>query len=198
MPVQSYPQLLNWGPPWQTIGAGSALSTATTATLSPQSGGADYTIPASLLYVGMLLVVEAAGFLTSTASSTTATIFLTAGSGPTTLATPSGITTPASAITGFQWRWRSLSRITALASSGNTISTQGRLELAAVTTPALPGAPQAMTGAGMVALPAPNASGETAAAVNTLANMAIMLRGTLAGANATIQCTQFVVAADTV
>ena len=38
----------------------------------------------------------------------------------------------------------------------------------------------------------PNASGESVAAVNTMRTQGIALRATLAGANATIQCTQWI------
>ena len=41
----------------------------------------------------------------------------------------------------------------------------------------------------------PNASGETAAAVDTTSIQGVSLRGTLAGANATIQLTQWFVEA---
>jgi hypothetical protein len=190
-----YSQLLNWGAPWQTT-QGASLTTAVTATISPQTTGAkDFAISPSALYVGLVIRCTATGILTTTGTSTTATIFLTAGVTPTTLVTPSGITTGTTVVTGIQWWWESLSTVTAIASSGNTFDTIGRLLLATLTTPALPGAPQALTAAGMVTLPAPNSAGDTAAAIDTTSSMAIMLRGTLAGANATVQCNKFLVEA---
>lgn len=192
MPSQSWAVLLNSGAPWQTT-QGAALSTATTATISPQAATSkDFPVATSFLYPGAVLRVTAQGFLTTTATSTTATIFLTAGATPTTLATPVGITTGTTVITGLQWWWESISRITAIGSTGNTISTQGRLNLGN-SGAAVPANPIALTATPGMWLAAPNASGETAAAVDTTSAMSLMLRGTLAGANATIQCTQFLI-----
>jgi hypothetical protein len=197
MPFQGWNQLLNADAPWQTT-TGTNLTTATTATISPQAGGAkDYVVATSYLYPGAVFRCIAQGFLTTTGTSTTATIFIAAGATPTTLVTPSGITTGTTALTGLQWYWESYHRVTAIASTGNTISSQGYLHLAVVlaATPTVLGAPQNLTtvGAGGLRLPAPNASGETAAAIDTTSNMAIMMRGTLAGANATVNCSQFFV-----
>ena len=190
-----YSQLLNWGAPWQTT-TGTNLTTATTATISPQATSSkDFQIAASSLYVGFVFRCTAHGFLTTTATSTTATIFLTAGATPTTLATPVGITTGTTVITGIQWWWESYSRVTALASTGNTISTQGRLVLGN-SGAAVPANPIALTGTAAVGpLFAPNASGETAAAIDTTVAMSVMMRGTLAGANATVNCAQFFIEA---
>lgn len=185
-----YGQLLNWGAPWQTT-QGTALATATTNTISPQAAGpADFSVGTNYLYTGACFLIEAEGFITTTATSTTATIFLAAGTGPTTLATAVGITTGTTVITGLQWSMRAKARVTAIASTGATISTQGGL-LLHNSGAAVPANPIVLTTGTGLHLPMPNASGETAAAVNTTIAMPIMLRGTLAGANATIQCTQF-------
>src|SRR5262245_37513747 len=146
MPLQTFPQLLNSGAPWQTT-TGTSLTTATTATISPQATSAkDFQVPGSLFYPGMVLRCTAWGFLTTTATSTTATIFIAAGATPTTLCTPVGITTSTTVMTGLQWWWESIHRCTAIASSGNTFLSQGRLHLGVVTTatPALPASPQAI------------------------------------------------------
>jgi len=189
---QVYSQLLNWGAPWQTT-TGTSLTTATTATISPQATGPkDFSVGTQFLYVGAVLRLTAWGFLTTTGTSTTATIFATAGVTPTTLATPVGITTGTTVITGIQWKWECWCRITAIASSGNTISTFGKLKVMN-SGAAVPANPIALTGAAGLELPAPNASGETAAAIDTTVAMAVMMRGTLAGANATIACSQFFV-----
>jgi hypothetical protein len=191
---QPYATLVNWGAPWQTT-AGTALSTATTATISPQAPGPkDFPVGTQYLFVGAVLRVIARGFLTTTATSTTATIFLAAGATPTTLVTPNGLTTGTTVVTGLQWKWWSESRITQVGSTGNTISTQGELTLYN-SGAAVPANPIALTATPGMSLPAPNASGETAAAVDTSIAMALMLRGTLVGANATIQCTQFMIEA---
>jgi hypothetical protein len=192
VPGYSYSVLLNDGAPWQTT-SGTSLTTATTATISPQETSAkDYLILPAYLHVGSVFRVYAQGILTTTAVSTTATIFLAAGATPTTLATPVGITTGTTVITGIQWFWESVSRVTALASTGNTISTAGRLTLGN-SGAGLPANPIALTATPGMVLSAPNSAGETAAAVDTTTSMAIMMRGTLAGANATIGCNQFLV-----
>src|SRR6516225_4172131 len=116
-------QLLNWGSPWQTA-AGTALNTAVTQTISPQgTGPQDFAVGTAYLYYGATLRVTANGILTTTATSTTATIFVTAGATPTTLCTPAGITTGTTVLTGIQWDWVSYHTITAAgASTGNSIS----------------------------------------------------------------------------
>lgn len=192
MPYQGWSQLLNAGPPWQTT-QGTALNTATTATISPQATGAkDYVVATSYLYPGAVFRLTAQGILTTTTTSTTATIFAAAGATPTTLATPVGITTGTTAITGIQWWFELVCRVTAIASSGNTISSQGRLQMGN-SAAGLPANPIALTATPGMTLPAPNSAGETAAAIDTTSNMAIVMRGTLAGANATIQCNQFLI-----
>jgi hypothetical protein len=192
MPFQGWSQLLNEGPPWQTI-TGTALSTATTATISPQATGPkDYSVGTQYLYPGAVFRLTAQGFLTTTATSTTATIFVAAGATPTTLATPVGITTGTTVITGIQWWFEVISRVTAIASTGSTISTQGRLTLGN-SGAGLPANPIALTVTPGMTLPIPNASGETAAAIDTTVAMPVMMRGTLAAANATVQCTQFLI-----
>jgi len=194
MPV-GLSQLLNWGRPWQTA-APTPLNTAVTQTISPQATGPqDFSVATQYLYYGASLRCTATGFLTTTATSTTATIFVAAGTGPTILCTPVGITTGTTVLTGIQWKWESYHTITEVASTGNTISSFGWLTLGVSTAPALPANPSALTAISSLAsaLPAPNASGDTLAAVNTTVAMPIMLRGTLAAANATIQCNRFLV-----
>src|ERR1700747_2457386 len=110
MPL-GYVQLLNWGRPWQTA-APTPLSTATTATISPQATGpADFSVGTQYLYYGATLRCTADGFLTTTATSTTATIFAAAGATPTTLCTPVGITTGTTVLTGIAWHWESFHTI---------------------------------------------------------------------------------------
>jgi len=191
MPL-GYSQWLNWGAPWQT-NAGTALSTATTATISPQTTGPkDFSIGTQYLYWGAGLHILATGILTTTATSTTATIFAAAGATPTTLCAPNGLTTGTTVVTGIQWQWESWHTITNIASSGNTISSWGKLTLFN-SGAALPANPIALTVTPGMALAAPNSAGDTLAAVDTTVAMPIVLRGTLAGANATIQCNRFLV-----
>lgn len=204
MANQQWVSLLNGGNP-ASSGAGTALTTATTATVSPQSSGStDFAVvnaPGQPYgwYPGLLLHVVAQGYLTTTTTSTTATIFLAANKGNggstfVTLATPVGVTTGTTAITGIQWKFDAWVRCTAVASSGNTVSTQGSLYLGN-SGAALPANPIALTATPGMTLPAPNSAGENAAAVDTTVLQAVCLRGTLAAANATVQLTQWLVEA---
>jgi hypothetical protein len=185
-------------------GAGTVLNTATTATISPRPtpNTADYNVfvPSGGFNVGTLLRVTARGFLTTTGTSTTATWFLGSNIGNTgttyvTLATTNGITTGTTVLTGVQWKLEALIRCTLVATSG-TLATQGELSFGGITSvPAAAANPFPLTGAASVSawVPLPAASGETAATVDTTQTQGIALRGTLAGANATIQLTQWLV-----
>jgi hypothetical protein len=192
MPV-GISQLLNWGSPWQTA-TPTPLNTAVTQTISPQGvGPQDFAVATAYLYYGSTLRVTASGWLTTTATSTTATIFLAAGTTPTTLCTPPGVTTGTTVITQVQWRWMSYHTIIqAGASTGNTISSFGFLKILNAGA-ALPANPSALTATGGLDLPAPASGGDTLAAVNTSVAMPLMMRGTLAGANATVQCNRFLI-----
>lgn len=205
MANQSWAGLLAGTP--QGTGAGTALITAATAAISPQQNVTNQDYVAIQAggnyfgwYPGLILRVEARGFLTTTGTSTTATIFLRSnrlnnGNAFVTLATANGITTGTSVITGIQWKVSALIRCTAIASTGSTVSTQGELTLAN-SGAAVPANPIALTGtSGVGPLSLPNISGENAAAVDTTVLQGIQLAGTLAGANATIQCTQWIVEA---
>jgi hypothetical protein len=178
-------------PAW--TGAGTALSTATTATISPLPTGqtADYNkfVNGSDWTVGKLIEVNARGFITTTATGTTATWFIgtnidNTGTTYVTLASTAGIATLASAVTGLQWELWATIRCLAVASSGNTLATQGTMKIATSAAPTM------VTPSGLI-VGLPNASGEQNAAVNTLRTQGIALRATLAAATATIQCTQW-------
>jgi hypothetical protein len=204
MANQSWVSLLNPASP-QASGAGAILNTATTATISPVAGGANASDVAQVQpagqpygwYPGLLVRVTAQGFITTTATSTTATFFLAsrvgnAGTTWVTLATSAGIATGTGALTGIPWTLTSIIRCTSIATSGNTVSTQGQLSMTHNTT-----APTLGATSGSVDLSAylPASSGETAAAVDTTQLQGISLRGTLAAANATVQLTQWLVEA---
>jgi len=201
MSSQNWVSLLNPRSPHGS-GAGAALTTATTATLSPVTGpGADVAqVNQEGQFqgwdVGLLIRVTARGFITTTATGTTFTPLLAArignsGSTYVTLATGPGISTPAAANTGLQWKLEALLRCTACANSGNTVSSQGEFEV-------LPIAAQTiLTASAVTKVGLPNASGETAAAVDTTTVQGLSMRGTLAGANATVQLTQWLVEAMT-
>jgi hypothetical protein len=187
--VAAFPQ--SDQPAW--TGAGTALSTAATATISAMPTGAtpDFNkyVNGSDWTVGKNIRGHARGFITTTATGTTATWFLASnidntGTTYVTWATTPGIATLASAVTGLPWELWFTARCIATASAGNTIATQGLMKIATTVAPA-------MTAASGIIVGLPNASGETQAAVNTTRTQGIALRATLAAANATIQCTQW-------
>ncbi len=202
MANQSWVSLLNPASS-QASGAGAVLNTATTATISPVTGGsADVAQvqPASQpygWYAGLLVRITAQGYVTTTGTSTTATFLLASrvgnsGSTYVTLATTAGIATGTGSLTGLQWELNAVIRCTGIASSGNTVSTQGLL-----TFPNNATAPSigATSNSVMLMASLPAASGETAAAVDTTQLQGISMRATLAGANATVQLTQWLVEA---
>lgn len=202
MPNQSWVSLLNSNASLIS-GAGAVLNTAATATISPVTGSAADVAqvqPAGQYlgwYDGMLVRVTARGFITTTGTSTTATFLLASRVGNTgstyvTLATSAGIATGTGTLTGVPWNLDALIRCTEVATSGNTISTQGRM-----TFPNNATAPSIGATTNGVDLTAymPSVSGETAAAVDTTQLQGISMRATLAGANATIQLTQWLVEA---
>jgi len=197
MASQNWITLINPANP-QGTGAGAALNTATTATLSPVTGsGADVAqVNAEGQYQGWapgsLIRVTARGFITTTATGTTVTFLLASRVGNTgstyvTLATTAGISTPAAANTGIPWKCEALIRCTAVSTSGNTVSTEGEMLIGAIAAQTI------LTATAGVNVAMPNASGETAAAVDTTQVQGISMRATLAGANATVQLTQWLV-----
>lgn len=201
MANQSWVSLLNGGSSL-TSGAGAALTTGT-ATISPVTGStADVAqVQPSGQYLGwydgMLVRVTARGFITTTGTSTTATFFLAsrvgnANSTYVTLATSAAITTGTGSLTGVPWQLDALIRCTEVATSGNTLSTMGRLTFPNNVTAPTIGA--VTNGVDLTAF-MPNVSGETAAAVDTTQLQGISLRGTLAAANATVQLSQWLVEA---
>ena len=183
----------------QGSGPGATLNTATTATLSPVLGStADVAqVNAPGFYQGWatgdLFRVLARGYLTTTGTSTTVTFLLAArvgnaGTTYVTLATTAGVATGTGALTGLPWQIDGMIRCTNVATSGNTVSSQFTMWLQNSASPAV-------ATANCVMISAPNASGETAAAVDTTQIQGLSLRGTLAGANATVVCTQWLVEA---
>ena len=183
MPQNTYESIINFGAPWQTT-AGTALTTATTATISPQTtGNDDFPIPLNYFYNSSVIKVTARGYITTTTTSTTATFLLAANQGGTytTLATTAAVTTGTTAYTGLQWRLKATVKCTNVGSSGS-LYTQGELLIRVNTT-----APAIGT-ANTVMVPLPDNTGDNQATVNTLLSTAIVLRATLAGANATIRC----------
>lgn len=187
MSSQTWVSLLNSLTPWQTT-SGTLLNTATTATISPQQAGTnnDFTLPANFFYPGLTLRVWAQGFITTTGTSTTLTILLAANKAGsyTTLATSSGIATGTGSLTGLPFALRGFVTCTGIGSTGNTLETEAIMELATTTAPAIGTANCTLIGL-------PNASGGTASAIDTTSAQGVALRATLAGANASIQVTNW-------
>lgn len=200
MPNQYWRGFLNQGKAWS--GAGTLLNSAATATISPQpSSNYDFPIQNGGLpygwYDGLILDVEARGWITTTTTSGTLTFFLAAnttngtGTTYTTLATTAGITTGTTALTGLQWWFKGAIRCIGIASSGNTVSTQGELRIINnATAPSLNAATNAVT----LTATMPNVSGETSAAINTAGAsppLGIALRCTQATSACSVQLTQW-------
>jgi len=204
MASQSWVSLVNAGTP----GPGTAVNSATTATISPCQAGA-LTADVAVVnaagqplgwYPGMMLRVTANGLLTTVSTIGTVTFFLTANKANnnsyTTLATAAGITTTSTVLTGIMWRLEAVVQCTAVASSGNTVSTQGVFTMGNIGN-ALPSNPTSLSAnppPGFY-LPLPNSAGPTTAAVDTTQLTGIGLRVTQATSTCTIQCTQWLVEA---
>lgn len=202
MGAQSWVSLVNAASPRAT-GAGTSLVTAATATISPCQAGLLVSDVAAVnpdgqplgWYPGLVVRVTARGFITTTGTSTTATFLLRANKGNSgtfsTLATSGGLATGTGALTGVPWKLEAMIRCTACASSGNTVAAQGEIYVSQ--NPAT--AQTVNTASAGVNLYMPSASGETVAAVDTTQLTGIGLAATLAGANATVACTQWLVEA---
>lgn len=205
MANQQWVSLLN--PGITATGPGATFTeSATTVALSPQTSASnqDYAVVQAAgqylgWYAGMLIRVTASGFITTNTTTGTLTISLranknnsTAASSNTVLATANGITTGTTAITGIPFAVNAIIRCTAVASSGNTVSTQGEL-MVYNSGAALAANPIALTATAGIALSMPNSAGETAAAVDTTQLQGIQLCATATAASGSIACTQWLV-----
>jgi hypothetical protein len=179
-----------------------------TAVLSPQTSVAnqDYAVAQAGgqplgWYQGWLIRVTARGFVTTNTTTGTLTISLRANKNNATapasnvvLATTVGLTTGTTAVTGIQWEVEALIRCTTVASSGNTVSAQGAWTLFN-SGAAVPANPLTLASSTALDFPMPNASGETAAAVDTTQPQGIQLCATGTASSGSIQCTQWLVEA---
>ena len=211
MAVQQWVSLLNPDLPPGYSGAGALFTMAASgnAVLSPQTSVASQDVSqvnAAGTYlgwrVGLLIRVTALGFFTTNTTTGTLTIFLAANKGnstaaasQTTIITPVGITTGTTAITGIQWELTAIIRCTNVASSGNTVAAQGKLIIGnqGAAVPANPSALTATAGSGPFFMP--NASGETATALDTTQPYGINCHCTTTAASGSVQCTQWLVEA---
>lgn len=178
MSAQGWVSMLN--DQWQ-IGAGTALNTATTATISPQNATSkDYLISPYEWRVGKCLKVFGSGILSSGGTASNLTIFLAAGGTPTTLSTTPAMALGTGSITNAPWHMWARIRCLAVASSGNTLETEGTILYANTAAPSFTTA-----NAGVLDLPL------TSAAIDLTTSCALMLRATLSAAFGAITCQTF-------
>jgi hypothetical protein len=181
MSSQGWVSLLN--DQWQ-IGAGTALSaSASTATISPQNATSkDYLISPYEWRVNKTLWVYASGILGSGGTASNLTIFLAAGATPTTLSTTPAMALGTGSLSSLPWHLWARVRCLAIASTGNTLETEGTFILGNATAPAL-----GTANAVMADLPL------TSAAVDLSTSCAFILRATLSAAFGNITCQSFMV-----
>ncbi len=192
MAQQSWVNLLNAGSPWQTA-QGTSLTTAATATVSPQAPTTqDFVLPGQpnglQWYVGMQLRLRARGNMSSGGTTTSLTVFPAIGvSGTlgTALCTTPAIVLGATTLTTLVWTLESDITCTALGSTGNTLISDGMLTMSDTAANA-----GTLITANTVAVGLPF----LASAFNTYtAATAIGLRATLTAAFGNFQCNRFTV-----
>lgn len=190
MAQQDWVNLLNWGVPWQTSAGTQLSASATTATISPQAAGPqDFILPTQATgtqwYEGMTLKIEAAGQLGSGGTASNLTVFLACGvSGTlaTTLSTSAAVALGTGTLSNLEWWLNATVRCIGVGSSGNTLTTEGYLDVQTST------AGLAIGTANVTKVPLPL----TNLAFNTYtAATAIGLRATLSAAFGNIQCNSF-------
>lgn len=182
MPKQTWSGLLNDGAPWQTT-QGPTLSTAATATISPQAPTTqDWSMPGQLWYPGAVLEFLARGIYTMGSTATNFTFTMLAGA--TTLGTTGAFAAPVTQ-TNQKWRLWGTIRCIAYGSTGNTLETDGELDLMVAATPFIQ----------RFGMPATN--GPTAAAVDTTIAKIMPLQATLSQVTGspTIKCTSYLLKA---
>jgi|SRR5215831_257750 len=179
MSSQGWVSLLN--DQWQ-IGAGTTLNTATTAVISPQLTSAkDYVIPPSEWRINKTIKVFASGQLSSGGTASNLTVLLRTST-PTTLSTTPAMALGTGSITNAPWHMWARIRCLAIASTGNTLETEGTLLYANTAAPSFTTA-----NAGVLDLPM------TSAAVDNTANVTLQLAATLSAAFGAITCQTFIV-----
>ncbi len=198
MASQSWGNLLNAGPPWQTTLGTALTSSASTATISPQAAGStaqDFILPTQYngtqFYPGMTLKVEAAGTLNAGATTSNLAMYLAAGPSGTLAATPGLGTTGAMNLgttitTATEWSLTAFIRVLAISISASTLSCEGLITL-----PNLAGSNATTLGtanATVMAIP------YTATAYNTYtAASALGLRASLSAAYGSVVCNTFLI-----
>jgi hypothetical protein len=193
MASQSWVNLLNAGAPWQTA-QGTSLTTAATATVSPQATtGLDFVLPGQpnglQWYVGMQLRLKARGNMSSGGTATNLTVFPavgTSGTLGTTLCTTPAIALGATSLTTLAWTMECDVTCTALAgASTNTLIADGLITMSDTSANA-----GTLVTANTVTVGMPF----QAVQLNTFtAATAIGLRATLSAAFGNFQCNRFTV-----
>lgn len=190
MASQDWVNLLNGGAPWQTA-QGTALSTAVTATISPQAAGPqDFILPGQpnglQWYVGMQLRLRGRGVMASGGTTSSLTVFPALGVSATlasALCTTGAIVLGTGTVTAMAWRMEADVTCTALGSSGTTLISDGLFQCSDTTG-------LAFGTANTVTTPMPF----TSTSFNTYTTpTAIGLRATLTAAFGSIQCNRFTV-----
>jgi hypothetical protein len=193
MGYQNWVNQLNAGPPWQN-NSGTALATATTATLTPQPD----CFTNQPFQQGQNFRITAWGILTTTTTSSGITVFLaskTSASSFVTLCTASSLTTGTTALTGIQWRCEATIAIGSVAASGTTVLSTALMTYGVVvaSTPTLPPSPQTLTASATgLNMYMPASGGQSGAAVDTTQAQAFVIRATSTVAGPSIQCTSFI------
>jgi hypothetical protein len=184
MSNQNWVSLINAG----NTGPGTALVTGTTkTTISPCQAGA-LTADVALVnpagqplgwYAGLLIRVSARFYITTTATASNLTFTLESNKGNTgtyvIMASTGAIVGTTTVLTGLQCKFEAWLRCTAIAASGNTILASGEVEIPNnATVPTING----VTNGVLLKAPMPQASGETASAVDTTSLQGLSLRCT--------------------
>ncbi len=190
MASQSWVNLLNAGIPWQTT-QGTALSTAVSATISPQAPGShDFVLPGQpgglQWYPGMQLRIKARGAIASGSTTSNLTVWVAIGVDgtlATALCTTAAIALGTTSVTGEAFMLDADIVCSAIGSTGNTLVSDGIFKFGDTATPAF-------ITANTVTVPMPFLS----TAFNTsTTGTAIGLRASLNAAFGSIQCNRFTV-----
>lgn len=194
MAQQTWWAPINGGAPWQTA-SGTQLSTAATATISPEGAGGTGADPQVFsFYQGLVIGFKARGIYTMGSTATNGTFALyasatgTAASSGTSLATTGAFALPVS-VTNLYWflegeiQCRQMAQGTGTA----TLYTHGHMTIQTASYQST------LTNSNSQILPVPATNGPTAAQVDTTITHTIALAGTLSQVTGspTITCTQF-------
>lgn len=196
MASQTWTNLLNGGPPWQTTNGTALTSSASTATISPQAPtGQDFILPGQpngiQWYPGMSLRIRARGTVLAGATTSNLTMFLAAGPSGTLAASPGlgvtgALTLGTTITTAVGWRLDGLLRCLAIGSTGNTLSFGADLIMPTVALANVATLGTANTT--MQVIP------ETVTAFNTYTGgTALGLRAALSAAFGSVVCNQFTI-----